>query len=80
MRIRASEIAPERVWRRRHLLAAAAAWPLAGLASRDDEAPSPLEQITRYNNYYEFSSRKEVVWKLAEEFAPRPWTLIPFIR
>jgi methionine sulfoxide reductase catalytic subunit len=81
MRLRASEITPEAVWRRRDLLVAAAALPLAGVAggasatARPHEPPSTLEQITRYNNYYEFSSRKEVVWKLAEDFTPRPWTL-----
>lgn len=37
--------------------------------------PSTWSQITRYNNYYEFSSNKKVVWKLAEAFQPEPWTL-----
>jgi sulfoxide reductase catalytic subunit YedY len=27
----------------------------------------------RYNNFYEFSSRKENIWKLAERFETRPW-------
>jgi methionine sulfoxide reductase catalytic subunit len=39
------------------------------------EHPNSLEQISRYNNYYEFSTNKEVIWKLAEEFKPLPWTL-----
>jgi sulfoxide reductase catalytic subunit YedY len=37
--------------------------------------PNSLDQITRYNNYCEFSTNKEVVWKLAEEFRPQPWSL-----
>jgi sulfoxide reductase catalytic subunit YedY len=78
---RPSEITPERVWRERRSLlaaalgtAAAAALPRASAAAQA-EPPNTLEQIGRYNNYYEFSSNKEVVWKLAEEFAPAPWTL-----
>ena len=99
---RPSEIAPERVWRgRRRLVAAAGAWgaaragahgalaslaalaPLVPLspgvraaqAAVPAEPPSSWDDITRHNNYYEFSPEKGVVWKLAEEFRPRPWTL-----
>jgi len=78
---RASEITPERVWReRRAWLIAGAAAGLLPAPSRAEgraggEAPHALEQIGRYNNYYEFSSNKEVVWKLAEAFKPLPWTL-----
>lgn len=73
---RASEIASEAVWlNRRAWLAAAsaAAWPFA--AQAESEPVHSAEQIGRYNNYYEFSSNKEVVWKLAEAFNPLPWTL-----
>jgi len=84
---RPSEIAPERVWRaRRRLVAAAGAWvagasgalPPASAAAEPalaGEPPSSWDQITRHNNYYEFSPAKDAVWKLAEEFSPRPWTL-----
>ncbi|HPU53983.1 MAG TPA: protein-methionine-sulfoxide reductase catalytic subunit MsrP [Burkholderiaceae bacterium] len=83
MKIRPSEITPERVWReRRHLLRGALGTAVIGTAglgrtvgAEGGETPSTLEQISRYNNYYEFSSNKEVVWKLAEEFRPSPWTL-----
>jgi len=30
---------------------------------------------TGFNNYYEFTERKDLVWKLAEEFQPRPWEI-----
>ncbi len=50
----------------------ALAFPAAGIES---DTPNSMEQITRYNNYYEFSTNKEAVWKLAEEFNPLPWTL-----
>ena len=81
MPVRPSEITPERVWHERRRLLGAALGALAGAAlpraaaAAETEAPNSLEQIGRYNNYYEFSTNKEVVWKLAEEFKPLPWTL-----
>ncbi|PWH19329.1 MAG: protein-methionine-sulfoxide reductase catalytic subunit MsrP [Anaerolineae bacterium] len=36
---------------------------------------TPYEAITNYNNYYEFSTNKEAVAKLAKNFQTRPWTL-----
>jgi len=81
MDVRSSEITPERVWwARRRLMGAAVgsiagggAFSLAGAA--EPERANSLEQISRYNNYYEFSVNKEVIWKLAEEFNPSPWSL-----
>ena len=82
MKLRTSEITPESVWlqRRKFMLAAAGVAAGAGAhrpaaAAAAAEPPHTLEQISRYNNYYEFSTNKEVVWKLAEDFRPRPWTL-----
>lgn len=34
-----------------------------------------FEEITGYNNYYEFSTNKEAVKPLAENFNPSPWTV-----
>ncbi len=86
MLIRPSEVTPERVWQERRSLLGAAAGAVAGAvaglglhgpaAGAETERPNTLEQIGRYNNYYEFSSNKEVVWKLAEDFKPAPWTLV----
>ena len=65
---------------RRHWLLGAAA-SLTGLRATAAAAAAPAEplsswdHITRHNNYYEFSTAKDVVWKLAEEFRPEPWTL-----
>ncbi len=28
-----------------------------------------------YNNYYEFTQKKELVWRLARNFSTRPWTI-----
>ena len=81
MHIRPSEITPERIWLERRTflsaaLGAAAGGGVHGLASGAPSEPlNTLEQISRYNNYYEFSTNKEVIWKLAEDFKPTPWTL-----
>ncbi|MBX2809887.1 MAG: protein-methionine-sulfoxide reductase catalytic subunit MsrP [Cellvibrionaceae bacterium] len=38
-------------------------------------AITPEEKATRYNNYYEFSTNKEAVATLAQDFTLKPWTL-----
>jgi sulfoxide reductase catalytic subunit YedY len=74
-----SEITPFAVWQRRREFIAAALALTGGRAlaaqAPPAEVPHTLEQISRYNNYYEFSSNKEAVWKLAEDFKPAPWTV-----
>jgi len=43
-----------------------------------DELGDPAntyEEITSYNNYYEFSTNKEAVKPLSKDFNPRPWTV-----
>jgi sulfoxide reductase catalytic subunit YedY len=43
-----------------------------------DELNDPantLEEITNYNNYYEFSTNKEAVARLSEDFTTAPWTV-----
>jgi sulfoxide reductase catalytic subunit YedY len=37
------------------------------------DTPNTLEQIANYNNYYEFTTDKELVAKLAEDFRTSPW-------
>ena len=34
-----------------------------------------FEDITQYNNYYEFSENKQVVSRLAQDFRSHPWTV-----
>ena len=81
MDARPSEITPERVWRERRRFMGAAVGSIAGAggfslaAAAEPERANSLEQISRYNNYYEFSVNKEVIWKLAEDFNPSPWSL-----
>lgn len=43
-----------------------------------DELGDPLnsfEDITNYNNFYEFSTNKEAVAPLSENFNPKPWSI-----
>ncbi|MBI3958348.1 MAG: mononuclear molybdenum enzyme YedY, partial [Chloroflexi bacterium] len=50
--------------------------PTAGAAA--DELGDPLntfEQITNYNNYYEFSTDKQAVAQVAKNFPLAPWTV-----
>jgi sulfoxide reductase catalytic subunit YedY len=39
------------------------------------ETANTLEEITHYNNFYEFSTTKSAVAKKAEKFVTRPWTV-----
>jgi sulfoxide reductase catalytic subunit YedY len=85
-----SEITPEFLyWNRRRFLAAAGAAallglttssPLAALAERrsgraDDDKPNSYDDITHYNNYYEFGPSKTDPSEHAGAFQTRPWTV-----
>ncbi len=50
----------------------------APTSSATDELGDPVnsyEDITHYNNYYEFSANKQAVAPLSENFTTAPWTL-----
>lgn len=47
----------------------------SGYADETGNAANTYEEITNYNNYYEFSTNKEAVASLAESFNPAPWTV-----
>lgn len=82
-----SEITSESVYQERRALMklAASAAVLAGsplLAAlgpyqkkSSSLEPTSYEQITTYNNFYEFSTDKESPARLAKAFKTRPWTL-----
>jgi sulfoxide reductase catalytic subunit YedY len=40
-----------------------------------DEAPNSYEDITQYNNYYEFGTGKGDPYANAQDFEPRPWSI-----
>jgi methionine sulfoxide reductase catalytic subunit len=84
--ISASEITPESLyWNRRQFLGAtgamlgAAFLPFTPLptphSSGDDDKPNSYEDITHYNNYYEFGPDKRDPAEHADGFQPRPWTV-----
>ena len=39
------------------------------------DAANSFQDITNYNNYYEFSTNKQAVARLSSEFKVRPWTI-----
>jgi sulfoxide reductase catalytic subunit YedY len=46
-----------------------------GLTDELGDPANTFEQITNYNNYYEFSTNKEAVNRLSAEFPRSPWTV-----
>src|SRR5439155_16012596 len=41
----------------------------------DGEKATDFEDITNYNNFYEFSTDKQAVAQVAKNFVTRPWTV-----
>ena len=40
-----------------------------------DQAPNSYEDVTTYNNYYEFGTGKADPHRYSQDFEPRPWTV-----
>ena len=40
-----------------------------------DEAPNSWEDVTTYNNFYEFGTGKEDPYRNAQDFEPHPWSV-----
>ncbi len=40
-----------------------------------EDKPNSFQEITNYNNFYEFSTSKTAVARKAEKFVTRPWTI-----
>src|ERR1700759_5593817 len=53
----------------------AAATTQAAAGFRVDEPQTSFDDITHYNNFYEFSTDKDGVAAAAEGFVARPWTV-----
>ena len=75
-----SEITPERLYLNRRSFVAAAsvaalnvAWPARRLPRRDDDKPNSYQDITHYNNYYEFGTGKEDPAENAGSLRTAPW-------
>jgi len=45
------------------------------LKRADNEKPNTLSEITRYNNFYEYSTNKQAVAELAKNLPTRPWSI-----
>jgi sulfoxide reductase catalytic subunit YedY len=77
-----SDVTPEHAFlNRRQLMAAAgaalfAAPALAASPYSTDEAPNTFEEITQYNNYYEFGTGKEDPAANAGGFKASPWSVV----
>ena len=82
-----ADVTPKAAWmNRRSLLAGAGALALAGPAAArlttypasplsTDEAPNPLEDITSYNNFYEFGTGKSDPSSYAGALTVDPWSI-----
>ena len=79
-----SEITAEELYFDRRKFLAAVGFAAAGLAlprlgaalpRQRDDAPNSFEQITGYNNFYEFGTGKEDPAANAGTLRPRPWTV-----
>lgn len=49
--------------------------PTGALSDELGDPANSFDQITNYNNYYEFTTDKEDVAKLAKDFVTTPWTV-----
>jgi sulfoxide reductase catalytic subunit YedY len=52
--------------------------PAPSASGKEDELGDPAnayDEITNYNNFYEFSTDKQAVARLAEDFTTEPWTV-----
>lgn len=47
----------------------------SGLTDELGDPTNTFEEITNYNNYYEFTTDKEGVARLSQKFNPAPWTV-----
>jgi sulfoxide reductase catalytic subunit YedY len=55
---------------------AALAPSVLGAADAQEDERTPYEDITHYNNYYEFGTGKEDPARYSGDFVPRPWTVV----
>jgi len=74
------DVTPEAAFlNRRQLMAGVAGLGLVGMAggaqAQDALDPNPWEDITQYNNYYEFGTGKEDPAKYAGALTTKPWTV-----
>ena len=49
--------------------------PVSGTQTSLPDTPNTFEEITNYNNYYEFSTDKQAVNSLSADFRSNPWSV-----
>lgn len=78
--LRWSDVTPRQLFlNRRHLIAGAAAFaasPALAAGFSTDEAPNSLEDISSYNNYYEFGYDKSDPASYAGGLKTSPWSVV----
>ncbi|WBU63596.1 protein-methionine-sulfoxide reductase catalytic subunit MsrP [Paracoccus aerodenitrificans] len=88
MKLNWSDVTPEAIWLNRRsfmagaaagsaVIAATPAFALSGRASAysTDEKPNSFEEITNYNNYYEFGFGKEDPARYSDALTTDPWSV-----
>jgi sulfoxide reductase catalytic subunit YedY len=75
-----SDVTPKAVWMNRRQLMAAMAAGTAMAATRagaaEDLKPNTFEEITSYNNFYEFGTDKEDPRRYAQGLTTDPWSIV----
>ncbi|MGE5645639.1 MAG: protein-methionine-sulfoxide reductase catalytic subunit MsrP [Acidobacteriota bacterium] len=74
--MRWSDVTPKSVYfsRRRFLMGAAGVAIIKSPYSTTEQQ-TPYNDVTTYNNFYEFGTAKDQPWRLAMNFVTRPWTV-----
>ena len=49
--------------------------PAGGIVDEKGDSANSFEEITNYNNFYEFSTDKQAVARLSQDFKTEPWTV-----
>ena len=86
--VKSSEITPEDLYVNRRKFLAAAGIATAGVLGsgrllsaiaptprQQDEKPNTWDEITQYNNYYEFGTDKDDPYHNSQKFRTKPWTV-----
>ena len=86
-KIKYSEITPENIYKKRRSFLKSIGYGLGSLslasisminnslANTNLNEPTSYEDITTYNNYYEFGTGKSDPYRKSQEFITKPWTV-----
>ena len=84
-KIRYSEITPENIYNKRRTFVKTLGYglgaltlnsvPLISANANNSKEPNSYEDITTYNNYYEFGTSKSDPHRRAKNFTTRPWSV-----